>query len=234
VEQTKLENERKLEFKNKHKKLKARADKQFNLANVQPENTNSKSNLIMPFIKEKKKLEKEEKLNADKLIETQQKEKSKADLKLLKEKVKADKDAVKAWKDTKDAEEKAEADAFNAKQKEKEEKRKALRLKEIEERKQRSEEAINEMPEVKKEYELRKEFVETRKVNLETKKKNIVLTQMGEIINEEKEVKINGGKYMEKLRITRETEETNKQKIEELTTQWNDKIKPKKKAIHNM
>jgi len=234
VEQTKLENERKLEFKNKHKKLKERADKQFNLANVQPENTNSKSNLIMPFIKEKKKLEKEEKLNADKLIETQQKEKSKADLKLLKEKVKADKDADKAWKDTKEAEEKAEADAFNAKQKEKEEKRKATRLKEIEERKQRSEEAINEMPEVKKEYELRKEFVETRKVNLETKKKNIVLTQMGEIINEEKEVKINGEKYMEKLRITRETEETNKQKIEELTTQWNDKIKPKKKAIHNM
>ena len=39
---------------------------------------------------------------------------------------------------------------------------------------------------------------------------------------------------MEKLRITRETEETNKQKIVELTTQWNDKIKPKKKAIHKM
>lgn len=39
---------------------------------------------------------------------------------------------------------------------------------------------------------------------------------------------------MEKLRITRETEENNKLKIEELNTQFNEKIKPKNKSIHKM
>lgn len=234
VEKTKFENDEKLHFKNKHKNLKARADKVFGLENVKPENVNSKSNLIMPYIKEKKKLEKEERLSQDKEKETKEKLKKKEELKQLKEKVKESKNEVKAWKESKLEEEKAEAAEFDKKRKEKEKKDKEKRLKEIEERKQRSEQACNEQEEVKESYTKRTEFVQTRKEDLINKKREIVLTQKGDIIPEEKEVKINGEKYMEKLRETRETEENNKQKIEELTTQWNDKIKPKKKAILNL
>lgn len=194
VEKTKHDHDEKQHFKNKHLKLKERADKQYDFSSINPENINSKSKLITPYIKEKKKLMKEEKLSADKIKESEKTQKKKEEMTLLREKVKKEKEEVKVWKEKKEAEDKVKEDALIAKQKEKEQKLKEQRLAEIEERKKRSEDAINTIPESKENYDKRIEMVQTRKEFVDTRKRDIVLTQKGELLPEVKEVKINGEK----------------------------------------